>query len=414
MEKIETIISEASPRKRPPAILTVLPLAYQDGRDCYAGVLQYLATRNVRWEIHLVRHTIAREHLTHELARGIDGILFSGYQLDVQLARLIPPHIPCVGLDTAHPEVFAGREKVAFVDIDSDAIGRRGAEYLAAQANYAAFGIVGYEDYAWSESRIRSFRQTLADRGYGCDILRVRRTDLHDAALHEKMRAWTANLHRPAAVMAVSDELGRMFIDALATDGIRVPHEVAVLGVDNEWILCTHMSPTLSSIQPDFERSGFLAAECMDKFIRCGAGRAANVSAAPRSGAPLHRISPVKGIIGRESTAPSSAAGRLILKAEEFIRSHAGEKLHVDDVARHLSVSRRLLDLRFHEVTGRTVLAAIHAEQLENVRHLLRTTTLSIAEISRLYNFRSENHLKRLFKQTFGQTMSAYRHPQRA
>ena len=67
------------------------------------------------------------------------------------------------------------------------------------------------------------------------------------------------------------------------------------------------------------------------------------------------------------------------------------------------------LDLRFHEVTGHTVLDAIRAEQLENVRHLLRTTSLSITEISRLYSFRSENHLKRIFKQTFGQTMRDYR-----
>ena len=99
----------------------------------------------------------------------------------------------------------------------------------------------------------------------------------------------------------------------------------------------------------------------------------------------------------------------MVLKAEEFIRGHAGENIQVDDVARHLGVSRRLLDLRFREVTGRTVLDAIHAEQLENVRHLLRTTSLSITEISRLYSFRSENHLKRLFKQTFGLTMSAMR-----
>ena len=99
----------------------------------------------------------------------------------------------------------------------------------------------------------------------------------------------------------------------------------------------------------------------------------------------------------------------MVLKAEEFIRRHAGENIHVDDVARHLGVSRRLLDLRFREVTGRTVLDAIHAEQLESVRHLLRTTSLSITEISRICNFRSENHLKRMFKQTFGQTMSDYR-----
>ena len=384
-----------------PAILAILPLAYQDGRDCYAGILQYLATRGLRWEIHLVRETISRTVFTHELARGVDGILFSGYQLDARLAHLMPPHVPCVGLDAPHPEAFAGRAKVAFVDIDSDAIGRRGAEYLAAQGNYAAFGIVGYESYAWSESRMASFGSALSGLGHACDALRVKRANLHDGSVHEKMREWATRLHRPAAVMAVSDELGRTFIDALAAGGVRVPQDVAVLGVDNEWILCTHLSPTLSSIQPDFVRSGFLAAACMDRFLRRGAG-------------VLRRISPVKGIIGRESTAPSSATGRLVIKAEEFVRSHAGEIIHVDDVARHLGVSRRLLDLRFREVTGRTVLDAIHAEQLENVRHLLRTTSLSITEISRLYNFRSENHLKRLFKQTFGQTMSDYRSSQRA
>jgi len=277
---------------------------------------------------------------------------------------------------------------------------KHGAEYLAAQGNYAAFGIVGYEGYDWSESRVASFGTALSGMGYACDALRVKRANLHDGSVHEKMREWAARLHRPAAVMAACDELGRAFIDALVAGGVRVPQDVAVLGVDNEGILCTHMSPTLSSIQPDFERSGFLAAECMDAFLQ----RPAKASAPP-----MRRISPVRGIIGRESTAPASATGRMVLKAEEFIRRHAGENIHVDEVARHLGVSRRLFDLRFREVTGRTALDAIHAEQLESVRHLLRTTSLSITEISRICNFRSENHLKRLFKQAFGQTMSDYR-----
>ena len=358
-------------RKHQPAILAVLPLAYQDGRDCYTGILQYVAAHGLRWNVHLVRNEISRPRLVHELKSDINGIIFSSNTLAAPLVRLIPPGLPCVALDAADPEAFADRAQVAFVDIDSETIGRRGAEYLTAQGNYAAFGIVGYEDCAWSESRIESFRKTLSERGVSCDALLVRRTDLHDTQTHEKMREWVARLHRPAAVMAVCDELGRTFINALVAGGIRVPQDVAVLGVDNEWILCTHLSPTLSSIQPDFVRSGFLAAACMDRFLRRGAG-------------VLRRISPVKGIIGRESTAPSSATGRLVIKAEEFVRSHAGEIIHVDDVARHLGVSRRLLDLRFREVTGRTALDAIHAEQLESVRHLLRTTSLSITEISRI------------------------------
>ena len=60
-------------------------------------------------------------------------------------------------------------------------------------------------------------------------------------------------------------------------------------------------------------------------------------------------------------------------------------------------------------MTGKTVLSAIHAAQLENVHHLLRTTTLSISEIGTLYHFRSESQLQRLFKATYGMTMSAAR-----
>ena len=121
----------------------------------------------------------------------------------------------------------------------------------------------------------------------------------------------------------------------------------------------------------------------------------------------------IKSVIERESTAPSSAKGLLVLRAEEFMRDNSIGNICVDDIARHLNVSRRLLDLRFREITGKTVLEAIQAEQLKRVCDLLRITSLSITEISYQCNFRSENHLKRLFKQTFGMTMREYRAIQR-
>ena len=174
------------------------------------------------------------------------------------------------------------------------------------------------------------------------------------------------------------------------------PNDIAVLGVDNEWIFCTHTQPTLSSVQPDFERAGFLAAQCLDRMMRAGGGN-------------IRMTCPVKTIVGRESTAPSNTAGLMIRRAEEFIHDHPSSVTCVGDVARHLKVSRRLLDLRFRAITGKTVLSAIQDEQLDRVRDLLRTTSLSITEISTLCNFRSENHLKSLFKKTFGITMRDYR-----
>ena len=382
--------------KKNPSILIALPLAYQNGRDYYTGILQYLAQRRRRWNVRLVREGLNQATLETEARWGLDGAIIDNATHDDAIVGIRRLGIPCVTLDTAHPDLFTGMRNGAFIDVDSDEIGRLGAEHFTERYNYTTYGVIGYEEACnWSERRAGSFAETLDAKGVACATLRVRREELRTPALHQTMCDWVKRLHRPAAVMVVCDELARAFIDALAANGIRVPQDVAVLGVDNEWILCTHMTPTLSSIQPDFERSGYLAAKSMDALLS--------------RGAPLHHLSPVKSIIVRESTAPSSTIGLLVLRAENFIRDHVGESIHVDDVARHLKVSRRLLDKRFREVTGKTVLSAIHAAQLENVRHLLLTTTLSISEIGTLYHFRSESQLKRLFKQAFGQTMSTYR-----
>ena len=382
----------------PPTVLVAIDLAYQNGRDYYAGILRHLDTARRRWNIHLVRHGLTCDVLTRERMAGIDGVMFDYTASDDVIPLLADQTLPCVALDCARPDLFGERKRnLAFVDIDSDAIGRRAAEFLSAQGRYATFGAIGYEAACnWSERRIRSFEGKIAAGAGETRTLRIRRADIGNPTTREAVRDWIANLPRPTAVMAVCDELARLLTDIVTAAGVRVPQEIAVLGVDNEWILCTHMRPTLSSIHPDFERSGVLAAHCMERMLR-------------RTAPILHEIAPVKDIVERESTAPSSPAGQMVARAEEFIRDHADENLHVEDIVRHLKVSRRLLFLRFRQITGHTVLDAIRTAQLERVRTLLRTTTLSITEICRLCRFRSENHLKRLFKQAFGQTMSDYR-----
>ena len=382
-------------------ILAVLPLAYQDGRDRYVGLLQYIAKHRAKWNVHLVRENIQRRTLERELKGGIDGIIANTDMIGNSLIPLIPPDMPCVVTDAIHPECFeTALRNVAFVDADSNEIGRLGANYLAGQGNYTTFGFIGLDEpFHWSQTRSQSFRQTLAEKGVECSVLNVRRSAMHEDDTLRAMCEWAAGLHRPAAVMAASDELARQFVEAIAARGLGSPNDIAVLGVDNEWIFCTHMQPTLSSIQPDFERAGFLAAECLDRMMRSGG--------TGRNG--IRITCPVKTIVGRESTAPSNTAGLMIRRAEEFIHDHPSSVTCVGDVARHLKVSRRLLDLRFRAITGKTVLSAIQDEQLNRVRDLLRTTSLSITEISSRCNFRSENHLKSLFKKTYGITMRDFR-----
>ena len=297
-------------RADPPTVLVAIDLAYQNGRDYYAGILRHLETARRRWNIHLVRHGLTCDILTRELTSGIDGLMFDYTASDDVIPLLVDQTIPGVALDCARPDLFGARRRnLSFVDIDSDAIGRRAAEYLSAQGRYAMFGAIGYEAACnWSERRIRSFEERIAAGTGETKTLRIRRADIGNPGTREAVREWIANLPRPTAVMAVCDELARLLVDVITAAGVRVPQEIAVLGVDNEWILCTHMRPTLSSIHPDFEHSGFLAAQCMERMLR----RAAPI---------LHEIAPVKDIVERESTAPSSPAGQMVARAEETCTS---------------------------------------------------------------------------------------------
>ena len=118
---------------------------------------------------------------------------------------------------------------------------------------------------------------------------------------------------------------------------------------------------------------------------------------------------PVRPIADRESTAPVSQAGFLIRRAQQFIDKNACKGIGVDDVARHLGVSRRLLYLRFREIKGIAPFEAIRDRRLEAVRHRLLTTHETIAAIAADCGFESETHLMHLFKRRFGLTMRAFR-----
>ncbi|MBQ9740238.1 MAG: helix-turn-helix transcriptional regulator, partial [Kiritimatiellae bacterium] len=111
----------------------------------------------------------------------------------------------------------------------------------------------------------------------------------------------------------------------------------------------------------------------------------------------------------RTSTAPCSPAGRLVRKAEEIIAARALTGLSSDILAFKLGISRRLLDQRFRQITGRSVRDSIEALRLDNVKRLLRGSVLTHREIAAASGFSSAVYLETVFVKRFGMTMSAYR-----
>ena len=173
-----------------------------------------------------------------------------------------------------------------------------------------------------------------------------------------------------------------------------------MLGINNDTLICENCHPKLSSLEPDFEREGYLAAETLDRMM------ADPVSLRP---SPRTLYVGVKDIVRRDSTAESSPSGKLVQKAIAYIHRHALEGIGVADVVAHLQVSRRLADLRFHELQYTSIGEEITRVRLAEVKRLLRSTKDPIDSIAVKCGFRNPNYLKNLFRKRFSMSMREFR-----
>jgi LacI family transcriptional regulator len=222
--------------------------------------------------------------------------------------------------------------------------------------------------------------------------------DAEDWGLEQShMREWLLALPKPCGIMVAVDLRAKQVLDTCLAAGIRVPEDIAVIGVDNDEALCENTTPSLSSVLPDFEGGGYLAAELLDRMMR---------QTQPE---PQHLIYGVKRIFHRESSLYIPKSSHLITSAVEFIRLNACAGITVTDVAKQLNVSRRWAELRFREVRGHTILSEIQHHRLERVCALLRETNLPIGTIGERCGYPTETYLKALFKKRFGITMRDYR-----
>lgn len=228
------------------------------------------------------------------------------------------------------------------------------------------------------------------------------RTRNNLASEMDAMAKWVASLPKPCGIFAANDLRAKDVVDACASASIPIPQQVMVLGVDDEEFICRQTQPTLSSVVPDFENGGYLAAEMLVGLLK---GRKSSVERC---------IFGVRGIVERLSTSDPNEAGRMVGRAQEFLRENAvSSDITVGDVAKASFASLRLLQKNYKAITGTTVSAAIQTARLNRVCSLLAETSTPIGRIAELCGFGSSAYLKKLFRNHFGCSMRDWRRNQR-
>ena len=368
-------------------------------REVLSGIFKFV-NAGCPWTLRLIQ--LPGESLAATVAGGleksVDGLIVTCESDDLSNRMIAAAtDVPAVFVDVRN-DLFEGRgRRTAFVRNDNESVGAAAAGYLASLGDFNAFGFVpDIDGRPWSTLREQAFRRTLERRG------RVVRTfdggSKHPAEDLSRMVAWLRTLPKPAALMAAYDFRATQVCEACACAGFRMPGQVALIGVDNDELLCTSVTPALSSVRPDHVREGWLGAVELDRLFRLG-----------RRAARREVFCRISGIVGRDSTRPGPPSAALIRRAIAFIDANVHSNMRVTDVAANLGVSRRLLERRFREIRGETINDCILARRLAVVKRLLKTTRRSCAKIAVECGFPNANYLSHLFARKTGLSMRAWR-----
>lgn len=379
-------------------VLIALKMAGIAGQGKLAGIFRYLKERYgevAPWDVQLVRtrSELTKDAIRHAMKNGADGFIVSIPDTEEAVMPLADSLTPTIIMDI-HSETLGKRSRnIAFIRNSADAIGREAANFLVGQGIARSYAFLHPDPVTdWSKARFEAFKSMLNDSGLWCE-------ELFEPAS-------VARLRRPAAVLAANDDRAFDLLKFLSAKRIKVPQSVAVVGVDNDVLICENAHPRLSSVQPDFEQEGRLAAELLDRMMAKPSSSAVLDHSIPSK--LLHSVG-VSKIVRRESTAEQSHAGRLVQKAVAYIDGHALDGIGVKDVVRHLKCSRRLADLRFRELQGRSILEAITERRLDEVKRQLAGTRETMDSIAASCGYGNPNYLKNLFRKRFGMSMREFR-----
>lgn len=287
------------------------------------------------------------------------------------------------------------RGRSSFVGMDNVEIGSMAADYLGGLGRNC-FAFIGVKDAGFSERRGKAFASRLASRS---EVTRSHLLKGWHSRRQEEMEVaeFLRELPGPCALFATHDECALWLSTLCRSMGIRIPEDIAILGVDNDELICELAWPTISSIAVPSRRVGFEASQLLDAVLR---------GEVDHSGSRL--LSPA-GIVTRDSTRSPETSDECVNRAIRFMRDHLSKNINAGDVAKGVGVSRRLLERKFKVAMERSPLAVLQTLRIERAKALLADPDLTLAAVADQCGCSDASQLIVRFRRETGMTPGEFR-----
>ncbi len=361
-------------------------------RGVLEGITQYVR-HHERWSIFLPEQERGGRPPQWLGRWNGDGII-ARIETDEIAASLRKAKLPVVDVSAARhlPDI-------PWVETDDEAIAELGVQHLL-NRGFRNLAYCGDPGFNWSNWRRDKFRSLVESAGVAASVYDSLSRNAPKYSWDREKRGlakWLSGLPRPIGIFACYDIQAQKLLEVCRELSIAVPEEIAVLGVDNDQLLCELSDPPLSSIICNTQRTGFEAAALLDRMMN-----GEQIDSAPVLVAPM-------GIRARQSTDILAIDDPDVATALRFIREHALEGINVADVIRHVPLSRRVLESRFKKILGRSPHEELTRLKLDRIKELLTETDLSLSDIARRTGFEHDEYMCVFFRKLKGMPPGQFR-----
>lgn len=374
-------------------IMIIIDTSRASGRKFLTGVEKYMAT-SLDWQVFIrPPDYLAEKHDPVDSwfpLDEIDGILARDALSTLNILKSEKPKV----INDTQRESIPGCSTIV---TDSPAIGNMSAHYFLG-LGFRNFAYCGFRGLPWSQKRFISYEKTLKEEGVS-EIFEYKDEfsgQQQSWTEQWKISEWLKQLPRPLCVFACNDDRAIAVLEACKTACLSVPEEVAVLGVDNDELMCNLSSPPLSSIELDFERAGFSAAQHLNELIQNNCKH------------KIIQVTPVE-VIKRRSTDILAVSDRDVAAALIFIRNNFHKPIQTMDIVNATCVSKRELERRFKKILKKTIKTELERLRIELIKKKLLNNSQSISQVANELEFTDPEHFSRYFRNATGQSPTEFR-----
>jgi len=356
------------------------------GRDLLEGIHEYNNLFS-EWEIifepaYYLRTTKKRNILKMIKLMKPDGCILEYNDNSIEISKLDIPFVQANSLGRV--------ENNLCLMGNYEADGIVAADYFI-QLGFKNLAFFGVDELTWSNARLTSFKSHAEKRETTVFSYTTKRVPKRGLDYNLKqIISWLKSLPKPVGILCCNDDFGQILINACSMGELKVPYEIAILGIDNDELLCNITYPNLSSIARNHTKAAFTACELLNKMMN---GEAVQDYIVPTE--PLH-------VEVRASTDTIASNDTEVIKALHFIRNNVHLPMNVSNVVKTTHISRRSLYTRFKKVTGNTISEEIQFQKLKKFKELLKNRNLSVKEVAFRLGFNDVSHVSRWFSSIEG------------